>query len=181
MNTKGFVALLAVVLVLGGSLAGALVGGMALGKSQGSKEVSSTSSPVLPTLGSGQQQGQSTQEELQKFRQQLQGQLDQGGRLGLAGGGGLTGTIEKVEGNTLTVNTVQGTLQATIGTDTPIQMYTEGTLQDLTAGLQVMVVGQRGEDGSVAASSIVITPVGADVPFFGIFPGGRQQPSQETP
>ncbi|MBI4200581.1 MAG: hypothetical protein HY535_08945 [Chloroflexi bacterium] len=177
MTTKAFVLLLVVVLALGGSIGGAFAGGMAMGKSQGKKEASSAL-PARSTSGAGQQfQGEMSQEQLQQLRQQFQGQSGQGSRTGFMGGGGLTGTVESVQGNTLTVNTPQGPLRAAIGADTTIQKLAKGTLQDLTKGLRVTVVGQRGEDGTLAAQSVLITPEGAGEFFF----GDRQQRDQRSP
>ncbi len=174
MKTKVFMLLLVGVLVLGGGIGGAFASGMAIGKSQG-KEAAQKTLPTLSPSGSGQ----STQEQLQQLRQQFQGQAGQTGQGGgiqrLQGQGGLTGTVEKIEGNTLTVNTAQGPLQATIGADTTIQMSVQGTTQDLTAGVRVTVVGQRGDDGNVAATSIIITPAGVDgLLGGGSNPGGSQ-------
>jgi len=175
MNTKAFISLLVGVLVLGGSIGGAFVGGMALGESRG-EEVARSSSAMEPTSGLPEGfQGQFSQEQLDQLRQRFQDQLGEGAESqGFAGLAGLTGTVEKVEGNTVTVNTAQGPLQATIGADTIIQSFTEGTLADLETGTQVTVTGQRGEDGTVEARSILITPEGA-VGFPGgrFFPGGR--------
>ncbi|MFH1560918.1 MAG: hypothetical protein ABID84_05905 [Chloroflexota bacterium] len=176
MNTKSFVSLMIAVLMLGGSLGGAFVGGIALGKSQAEKAPSS--SAPLSSDSSSQQPDQTSQEQLDEIRQwiqsgqldtetrdqlrqQLQGQFGQGGIPGLPNRGGLTGTIEKVEGNTVTVNTPQGPLRATIGADTTIQMSVEGTVEDLATGTQVTVVGQPGEDGTVQATSIVLVPEGS--------------------
>lgn len=174
-SARAFGLLLVAALVLGGSLGSAFFGGMALGKSQGQKEVR-TALPARSTSGLGQQfQGQLNQEQLQQFRQQSQGQSRLGDPLGFAGRGGLSGTLEKVEGNTLTINTAQGTLRATISTDTAIQVFAEGTLQDLTPGLQITVVGQREGDGTVAARSIIIGGEGAS------FLGGRRESGQPSP
>ena len=200
MSTKAFVMLLVAVLILGGSLGGAFAGGVVLGKSQG-EEVAQSSLPAQSTSNLGQQSsgqlgqeqldqfrqqiqsGEFSQQDLDQFRQQFQGQFGQGfaGR-GFAGGGGLSGTIEEIQGNTVTVNTSQGPLQATIGADTTIQMFTEGTLADLQAGLRVTVIGQRGEDGTVEARSILITPEGGDGVFEGgLFSGDRQQRDRQSP
>ena len=206
MNTKPFVTLLVAVLVIGGSLGGAFAGGVALGKSQEEEGAPSTqsaqapSSPVQQPSGQAGQQsldqlrqqiqsGEVDPEDLSQLRQQFQGQFGQGagcvgadgsvpGGRGLAGGAGLTGTIENIEDNTVTVNTSQGPLQATIGADTTIQIFTEGTLAELRTGLRVTVTGQRTEDGNVAARSILLAPEGANG-FFdrgfsgGGFPGGE--------
>ena len=186
MRAKSFMLLVAAVLVLGGSLGGAFVGGIALGKGQGAEaaEIGVMSRPV-PGLGqqfSGQsdgaslqqlrqriQSGQATSEELAELRQQF------GSGQGFRSRGGLSGTIEAIDGNTVTVNTSQGALRATIGAETTIQMLAEGTLADLLEGMRVTVVGQRGDDGSVQASSIFIAPEGADAFFGGGFFSGAGQ------
>ena len=191
MNTKTFLLLLAGIVALGGSLGGAFVGGMALGKGQG-KEVAASSQPAPSSLAQqssdplnsaqmGQlrerlQSGQLGSQDLEQFRQQFQGQAGQGaGTPGLMGRGGLTGAIEAIDGDTLTINTAQGPLQATIADDTTIQRYTESTLSDLLEGVQVTVVGQRAEDGTVEARSVTVIPEGeAGVFGGGVVPGKRQ-------
>ena len=181
MNTKAFMLLLVGVLLLGGSIGGAFAGGIALGKSQGEETAQSTStSGTTPGIG-GQFGGELSQEGLDQLRQQFQGTLTPG--QALTGRGGLAGTIESVEGNTVTVNTAQGPLQATIGADTTIQTFAEGTLADLQPGLQVTVTGQQAQDGTVQATSILITPEGAiGFPGEGFFPGGtRQWSGQQSP
>ena len=187
MNTRAFVLLLVGVLAVGGSLGGAFVGGIALGKSQGDETAAQSTLPAQSSFSPNQPpSGQLSQDQIDQFRQRLQsGEIDpqdlaqlRQGQLGqgFAGRGGLTGTIEEIEGNTVTVNTAQGPLLATVGEETTIQMFTEGTLADLQTGLRVNVIGQRGEDGAVEATSIVVTPEGAD----GFF-GGRQQREQQSP
>ena len=192
MNTKAFVTLLVVALVLGASLGGAFAGGIVLGKSQ--RGEAAMNGPTSQPTGLSQQQssqkgdaspgqlrqrfqaGNLTSEELAQLQQQAQqfrgggfgvGTGQRGGGFGGARGG-LTGTIEKIEGNKVTINTAQGPLQATIGAETAIQMLAQGTFADLIQGLRVTVVGQRGEDGTVTARSIFITPEGTD----GFFGGG---------
>ena len=207
MSTKAFMTLLIAVVLLGAGLGGAFAGGIALGKSQGDGETPSTVLSTTPP-GSGQQapsdtgvqsldqlrqrlqSGEITQEELAEFRQQFQGQGGSaaggggfagggglfGGRGG--GGGGLVGTIEKVEGNVVTVTTQQGPLIATIGTDSTIQVFAEGTLDDIQAGASVTIIGQPGEDGTVNAVSITINPegtLGFPTGGFGGFGAPRQQ------
>ena len=186
MNTKGFTLLLVGVLVLGASLGGVFAGGVALGKSQG-KEAAASAPPAQSSSGpSGQTADQFDLEQLSQLREQLQsGELDpealeqlrqqfQGGGGSLGGrsfggrGGGLSGAIEAIMGNAVTVATSQGPLSVTVGTETTIQRFASGTLADLGAGMQVTVIGQRGEDGTVLAQSIVIIPEGSS----GLFGGG---------
>lgn len=202
MNTKSFLTLVIAVLVLGGSLGGAFVGGIALGKNQEDEDnvALNNTSTQLPSGTDQQASGQLTQEQLDQFRQQIQSgefdpenrdqlrqqfqdQFGQGGPgdLGFGGAGGLTGTIESIEGNTVTINTAQGPLQATISTDTSIQIITDGTLTDLENGTQVTVRGQRGEDGTVEATSITVTPEGLGGLFGGPLFEGQRRPNLQLP
>jgi hypothetical protein len=131
------------------------------------------------------QSGDATPEELQQLREQFAGQAGAfgqggggfgggggaGGRLGGGGarfgGGGLNGTIESIEGNTITVNTAQGPLQVTISQETTINDIVEVELSALTQETRVTVTGQRNEAGVMEANSITITPEG-----FGFGGGG---------
>lgn len=184
MNSKAFMLLLVGVLVLGGSIGGAFAGGVVVGKNQ-EAEAAPSSLPTQLPAGSGQQfTDQFSQEQLDQFRQQFQGEFGQGagGRGGFDGGfggrGGLSGTIESIEGNILTINTLQGPLLATIGSDTVIQQFAQGTLADLQTGTRVTVTGERGEDGTFEANSILLTPEGTEGFFGG---GGRRQLDQQAP
>jgi len=193
VNTRSFLLLLVAVLVLGGGLGGAFAGGIAVGKSQ----ESDTDSAVLsaPVAAAADQQAQAlpdqqtrdqlrqrlqggdvSDEELAELRQQFQGSGGFGAGAGPFGGGGgrggLIGTVEEISDGIITINTPQGPLQATISADTTIQVFAEGTAEDIETGTQVTVVGVRGEDGTVAATSITVTP-GTDGGFF--FGGGQQQ------
>ena len=104
------------------------------------------------------QSGEVTQEELAELRQRFQGAGGDG--TGFFGGGGLTGTVQSVQGNVVTAETSQGPSQATVGADTNIQKTDRGTLEDLVIGVRVTVVGQRGADGTFQADSISILPEG---------------------
>ena len=203
MSTKAFVWLLVGFLAVGGSLGGAFAGGVVLGKSQGdeadgngvSSELPSSlgqqastqpDAPSLDQLRHRFQSGDITPEEAAQFRQQFQGQFGGGGTGGGGGLGGggrrfgggavMTGTIEAIVGNIVTLNTTQGPLEATIGEDTAIQMFAEGTLSDLLTGARITVTGERGEDGTVVATSILLVPEGGDGFIggggFGGFGGG---------
>ena len=196
MNTKAFVILLVGVLVLGGALGGAFIGGMAVGGSQETEAAEgSLTTPLTTDLDqqtsreTGQQtmddlrarfqSGDVSEEDMAQLRQQFQGQGGMGpGGAGFAGRTGLTGDIESIEGNTVTVNTPQGPLQATIGGETIIQRYTESTLDDLAVGMNVTVTGALSEEGIVEAISITVVPEGQ----VGVF-GGRasMQPGSQSP
>lgn len=146
--TKQFMLSLLFVLALGIGLGGAFSGGVAFGKSQG-EEAIRTQQPTL-------------------LHQQSESEF---------GRGSLTGVIDKVEDNIVTVNTPQGPLRATLVPDTTIGRFAEGTSADLQAGMQVTIVRGIGADRLVEARSILLNPDDA-FGFLGrgFFSGGRQQP-----
>ena len=205
MNNKLFVGLLIGILVVGASVGGAFAGGIAYGRGQEDTTpvvaASALPSPSGSQVGAGPpggadiadlrqrlQSGNATPEELQQLRERFQGQ-DGGGRQGGFGGGGgfrfggggaLNGTIESVVDGVLTVNTQQGPLQATLGADTVIRSVVEVSVEDLVPETRVTITGQRSEDGTFEASSVLITPVGLGPVDVGGVPGGfdriRQSP-----
>ena len=150
--TKTFMSLLVVTAVVGLVLGGVFSAGVALGKRQG-QQTAFAQEPDLP-------------------RQQSRNELGQGG---------LTGVIEKMEGDTLTINTFQGALPATLKEDTSIGRFTEGVPEDLQAGMRITVVGQRGEDGTIIARSVLLNPEDA-FSFFdrGFYSGDSRQPGQTS-
>jgi len=90
-----------------------------------------------------------------------------------AGGRGVGGAIESIEGNTLTVTTPRGPVTVTTGGDTTVRKIVDGSLEDLEQGAQIRVTGQRDEEGIVKATSITLIPEGAQE-FI-----GRRGPRQE--
>ena len=195
MTSRSFTLLIGVVVALGVSIGGAFVGGIALGKSQEVEAAQAT--PEAPALSGGFrrpdgadtasldlvrqriQSGDATPEELAQLRQGFRSGQGFGGQ-GFSGRGGLSGTIENLEGNTITVNTPQGPLQAAVEADTIIQIFAVGTLADLLEGVRVTVFGQRGEDGAVQARSILLVPEGAEGLLDGGFWSGAGQQHDET-
>ena len=73
--------------------------------------------------------------------------------------GGIMGTIEAVEGDTLIVTTQEGTIRVQTTDTTMIEKYTTVTIGDLEAGEGVMVSGTRHDDGSYTARSIRVLQV----------------------
>ena len=188
MKSKAFVSLLIGILVLGGGLGGAFVGGIALGKSQVAEAAQVDPSAALTPESARQSFGALSSEQRDQLRQQFQAQQDHGSDArssfggSFSGRGGLTGAIEKIDGNTLTVNTPQGPLLATITAETTIQKVAGLTVADLLAGMQVTVIGAPGEDGAMVARTILVVPEGQDSIFGGggAF-GARGQHGQQSP
>lgn len=154
MKTKSFVTLLAVAVILGSIIGGALAGGIAIGKSQGKSEARQelqSQTGGYSSLPSGQGNFQLP-----------------GNYTGIPSGIGATvGTVEKVEGNVVTLNTREGTtVLVNIGSSTSIQKTVEGSLEDISLGENIAVSGDKNEDGSIDAKSITITS-GFTLPSFG--------------
>jgi uncharacterized protein Veg len=73
--------------------------------------------------------------------------------------GGVMGTIEAVEGDTLVVTTQEGTIRVQTTDTTLIEKYTTVAISDLEAGEGVMVSGTRQDDGSYTARSIRVLQI----------------------
>ncbi|MEV6832484.1 hypothetical protein [Amycolatopsis sp. NPDC051102] len=77
----------------------------------------------------------------------------QGG--GFRGGRGTTGTIDHIDGTTVYVKTAQGTdVKVSTSDSTTVGVTQAGKLADLKPGATVVVQGQAGDDGTVAAQAI---------------------------
>jgi hypothetical protein len=82
------------------------------------------------------------------------GGTGQGGFRG-AGGRGTTGTVDHVDGTTVYVKTAQGTdVKVSTSDSTTVGVTQQGKLSDLKPGSTVVVQGQAGDDGTVAAQAI---------------------------
>jgi len=69
-------------------------------------------------------------------------------------GGGLTGTIEKVEGDTVILTTDEGSVTVKTSDTTLIEKTMSVGTKDLAIGDRVMVSGSKNDDGSYTARSI---------------------------
>jgi hypothetical protein len=97
----------------------------------------------------------------------------QGGRQGAgagtgagagAAGGPLVATVSSVEGNTLKVMANGGTeTTVTLGDSTKIGMVGSSDSGALSPGASVLLMGQRGQDGSFTPTSVIVLPAGFTV------------------
>jgi hypothetical protein len=86
---------------------------------------------------------------------QTAGTGQQGGGFRGAGGRGTTGTVDHVDGTTVYVKTAQGTdVKVSTSDSTTVGVTQQGKLSDLKPGSTVVVQGQAGDDGTVAAQAI---------------------------
>lgn len=77
-----------------------------------------------------------------------------GSQAGARAAGGTMGTIESIEGDTVVIETQQGTVRVRTTDTTLIQKLTSVSVKELVAGEQVVVSGSRNDDGSITARSI---------------------------
>lgn len=139
------------------------------------------------TVGKAQGQTQAQDAQTNFFRQRGfdPNTGGPGGAGGLGAGAarrGVTGTIQQVAGNTLTVISAQNeTVTVQIADTTPIQKTATGGKADLTVGATVLVVGER-SGNNVTATAIQLTAGAAGV--GGLFGGGGgrgRSPASPTP
>ena len=184
ITNKTFVVLLAVVLLGGGSIGGAFAAGMALGQSSADKVSSNGQDPQTGLVPPGRDAGvvplsfeqlrELSPEQIQNLRQELMEQFAQnrgfgdgqmralrGQDLEASGRARLTGKLEHIEENVITVNTPQGLLDVTVNGQTTIVTSNLGNVSDLNirVGETVVITGQRVENGSVIAQSVTVGPV----------------------
>jgi len=73
-------------------------------------------------------------------------------------GGGVVGTVTKVDGNTITVTQRDGTTATVVmSSDTAVSKTVSGSVSDLTAGTSIAVRGTTA-DGRTTAQSITVNP-----------------------
>ena len=70
-------------------------------------------------------------------------------------GGGMMGTIEAVEGETLVINSNEGLIRVQTTDTTLIEKNMAVGVGDLEVGEMVVVSGPRNEDGSITARSVM--------------------------
>ena len=87
--------------------------------------------------------------------------FDQSGNPDAAGGQigpgrGASGTVESLEGDTLTLSTAQDQVTVLLTDQTVINRFVAGERADLQAGAQVTVLGERDDSGKITATTIQI-------------------------
>lgn len=142
---KGLMILIAVVVVA--VIAGAaFYGGMKVGENRATQNLASLRRQGFTGQGGQFFMGQGTPRP---------GGTPQAGQRGAPGmGGGIMGTIEKIEGNILVVTTQDGTVRVQTSDTTLIEKFTSVGLDALKVGEQVMASGTKSDDGSYTARSI---------------------------
>ena len=131
----------AVVLLVVAVGAGAFWAGMSYGKSQAEQDLASLMQERMGARG-GQFPGAG------QFPQGMQGDTT-------PSGGGIRGTIEAVEGDTLVINSDEGIIRVQTVDTTMIEKNMPVGVGDLEVGEMVVVSGPQNDDGSITARSIM--------------------------
>ncbi|MBM4430687.1 MAG: hypothetical protein FJ026_10130 [Chloroflexi bacterium] len=81
--------------------------------------------------------------------------MPQSGLRGIqAADGGLLGSIERIDGNTLVVSTDEGSIRVQASDTTLIEKYMTVEVADLVVGERIIISGSQNDDGSYNARSI---------------------------
>jgi hypothetical protein len=73
-------------------------------------------------------------------------------------GGGASGTIAAISGDTFTLSTRQGRVTVNVPVNTSIQKEIAGSIADLQAGQFLMIDGTTDSNGNMTATSITVRP-----------------------
>lgn len=138
------VAVALLVVAVGG---GAFWAGMSYGKSQASQDVTALMQERLAARGVQLPEGAQFPGP---------GQFQRGGQGDTtAFGGGVRGTIQAVEGETLVINADEGIIKVKTTDTTMIEKNMPVGVGDLEVGEMVVVSGPQNDDGSITARSIM--------------------------
>ncbi|MBM4464775.1 MAG: hypothetical protein FJ014_04285 [Chloroflexi bacterium] len=138
------VAVALLVVAVGG---GAFWAGMSYGKSQASQDVTALMQERFGARGIQLPEGAQVPAPGQ-FQQRGQGTAVQFA-------GGIRGTIEAVEGDTLVINSDEGIIRVQTTDTTMIEKNMSVGVGDLEVGEMVVVSGPQNDDGSITARSIM--------------------------
>jgi hypothetical protein len=75
---------------------------------------------------------------------------------GVGVGDGIQGQIENIDGNTLTINSGQNSVQVIVSNATTITKSATGVTADIHKDDKVQVIGQEDMSGNIAASQVMI-------------------------
>jgi hypothetical protein len=155
--------LVAIVIALGIVVGGSFGAGTVYGRSTSSSPAAqaSTNAGAFRTPGAGGRGGFSgTPGAFSGTPGAFSGTPGPGGGGGF-GGRQITGTVQSVNGTTLSITTQGGAqLSVTLADTTKFGNVSVGDKTALAAGGSVLIVGQRQADGSTSATSVLVLPAG---------------------
>ena len=195
MRLNHFIIVLAAVVIIGGAsggLAGSLTsdgangvdvttrsGGDGTADATGPDNLNGDARETIQRIRDRVQSGELTQEQARELiQQQFQGQTPAGGRQPAPeraepeSASTHAGVIQSIQGDLVTLTWGQGEIQVSLGSIATIEQIATGSLEDLSVGDAITVVGQRTEQGVVARA---IIPEGVGGGFGGALgsrPGG---------
>lgn len=69
---------------------------------------------------------------------------------------GITGKVDRVEANTITITTRFGSQKITFSSDVGVNKPSSGSIDDVKKGAEILVEGERDSDGKIQAEKIQI-------------------------
>lgn len=97
-----------------------------------------------------------TPEQRQQAMRQS-GQPGVGSQAQRQGSAALTGKVDKVADNKITITTPVGSLKVLLSSSTSVSKATSAKLGDIAKGAEILVQGKRDEEGNIEASKVIVT------------------------
>jgi hypothetical protein len=114
-----------------------------------------------------------------------QGQRQSGGTGGsmtsVLGANATAGRVTAVSGQTVTIQTAQGTQRINLAASTSVSKMQTGAIADVREGQTIFITGTRKEDGSFDAAALTQLPPELQALFGGSAPGGSATPAAGGP
>jgi hypothetical protein len=120
---------------------------------QGARAIPGGGTPGGGMLGGGMRGG-----EMPGQAGRGQGQGGSGNPGASGGADATTGTVQKIDGKTIYVQTASGVVQVKVTGTTKIRVLQNGSAKDLKSGTSVVVQGAQAKDGTVTATSVSQAP-----------------------
>lgn len=163
MKQKTFILLVVAIVLVGGAIGGAFIGGVTLGKS---RERATSLNSIRSQFTSRQGQTGTVNGTTAAVPTFPDG-------TGFPGRG-TAGTVTKNENGVITLTTLDNkTVTITTSASTTVQKTGTVNLSDIKVGESISVSGETQPDGSVKATSILVTPAGTNPT-----PSTRTNPTQ---
>jgi hypothetical protein len=170
VKTKNFVLLILGIVLIAGAIGGAFLGGEAVGNNNAKTTLAQAGQNLIGQFGAngpGQFGANATRPQGAAGGAAGGGGRVAGGAPPFAGaggviggagfGGGTIGTVQNVQGNTVTVTAQNGSaVTVMLSANTTIEKLTHGTVGDVAAGSNITVGGPRNTDGSIQAVTILL-------------------------
>jgi len=73
---------------------------------------------------------------------------------------GISGKVDKIDNNTITITARMGSQKIEISSDLKVNKSASGSIDDIKKGAEIFVQGERDDDGTIKAETIQIISIG---------------------